>query len=187
MDTSSLFSTHAQSPIDRKAPSYMVGKMKDGAHRLLSWVQGPGWSYVASGPLFNNDRMELRLAYEGKGLASNLLAFDVGNDGKGTRADVARPPIVADERSKADQFEELVSVLERMVPKGWKVEGEAKVVDGVLVVGGDKPATLKTTDTFGKLELRLEYRTEGKKDDVVVTMVRVFLLGTPNDKKDVWN
>ncbi|MBP3957808.1 DUF1080 domain-containing protein [Gemmata sp. G18] len=71
--------------------------------------------------------------------------------------------------------------------EGWKVEGEAKVVDGVLVVGGDKPAKLKTTDTFGKLELRFEYRTEGKKGDVPSTMVRVFLLPTENDKRGAWN
>ena len=71
--------------------------------------------------------------------------------------------------------------------KGWKVEGEAKAVDGVLVVGGDKPATIKTVDTFGDRELRFEYRTEGKKKDICVTMVRVPLLGSGNDKKHVWN
>lgn len=71
--------------------------------------------------------------------------------------------------------------------KGWKVEGQAKVVDGVLVVGGDKPATIKTVDTFGDRELRFEYRTEGKKNDIFVTKLRVPLLGSLEDKKEVWN
>ena len=71
--------------------------------------------------------------------------------------------------------------------KRWKVEGEAKAVDGVLVVGGDKPATIKTVDTFGDLELRFEYRTEGKKNDIFVTKLRVPLLGSLEDKKEVWN
>jgi hypothetical protein len=71
--------------------------------------------------------------------------------------------------------------------KGWKVEGEAKVVDGVLVVGGNKPAKIRTADTFGNLELRFEFRTKGKENDIFVTMVRVRLLGSVKDKKDVWN
>jgi hypothetical protein len=88
------------------------------------------------------------------------------------------------DKEKADGW---ILLFDGKETKGWKVEGEAKVVDGGLVVGGDKPTKLKTADTFGDRELRFEYRTEGKKNDIFVTMVRVPLLGSMKDEKDVWN
>lgn len=42
-------------------------------------------------------------------------------------------------------------------PFGWKISGEAKVVDGALVVGGDKAAVATLTTTFGSCEYRLEH------------------------------
>src|SRR5580700_2478493 len=45
---------------------------------------------------------------------------------------------------------------------GWSVDGPAKIENGVLVVGGDKLATLKTTNRFGSFEFRaIERATVG--------------------------
>jgi len=44
---------------------------------------------------------------------------------------------------------------------GWSVDGPAKVENGVLIIGGDKPATLKTTNRFGSFEFRVIERTKG--------------------------
>jgi hypothetical protein len=44
---------------------------------------------------------------------------------------------------------------------GWKVEGEAKVVDGELVLGGNAPASMTPTTEFTDFELITEYRVSG--------------------------
>jgi hypothetical protein len=51
---------------------------------------------------------------------------------------------------------------------GWKVEGDAKVKDGVFTLGGEKAATAKTTCPFGDYELRLEFRKKGTKNDLKI-------------------
>lgn len=67
--------------------------------------------------------------------------------------------------------------------KGWKVESGVRVADGVLVVGGQEAATIKSTDTFRKFELRFEYRREG-------TGLQPSIMGQPlfgAKRRDVWN
>ena len=44
---------------------------------------------------------------------------------------------------------------------GWSVDGPAKVENGVLTIGGDKPATLTTTNRFGSFEFRIVERAKG--------------------------
>jgi hypothetical protein len=41
---------------------------------------------------------------------------------------------------------------------GWKVKGQARVEDGVLVLGGDRPTTAECTSGFDQLEARLDFR-----------------------------
>lgn len=46
---------------------------------------------------------------------------------------------------------------------GWNIQGDAKVVDRVLVLGGAGPTRAQVTPLLGSVfELRFEYRTEGK-------------------------
>src|SRR5207253_9030216 len=40
---------------------------------------------------------------------------------------------------------------------GWKIEGEANVKDGSLVLGGEKASRAIPTTEFGACEVRLEY------------------------------
>ncbi|HEV3203511.1 MAG TPA: DUF1080 domain-containing protein [Gemmataceae bacterium] len=44
---------------------------------------------------------------------------------------------------------------------GWKVDGDAKVSDGVLRLGGTKATMAKTTTEFGDFSLGFDYRPEG--------------------------
>lgn len=46
---------------------------------------------------------------------------------------------------------------------GWKIDGDAKVTDGLLTVGGDKETIVTLTTEFGDLEVRLAYRSLGEK------------------------
>ena len=46
---------------------------------------------------------------------------------------------------------------------GWKVDGEATVRDGKLVVGGAKPTKLETTAHFASVEWRVDYHTPEEK------------------------
>ncbi len=43
---------------------------------------------------------------------------------------------------------------------GWNIEGPAKVVDGALLIGGDKPATLKHSTAFGNVHVDVAFVTE---------------------------
>lgn len=43
---------------------------------------------------------------------------------------------------------------------GWKLDGEAKVQAGALVIGGDKESTLVTTSVFGECDLQFQYSGE---------------------------
>src|SRR6266478_6827022 len=54
---------------------------------------------------------------------------------------------------------------------GWKTEGDVKVADGVLTLGGDKPTRITTTAGFGDaFDLRAEARAEGKGGPQVVLL-----------------
>jgi hypothetical protein len=46
---------------------------------------------------------------------------------------------------------------------GWKVEGEAKVENGELVIGGKKATTITSTTAFGRVEVRWTSRAESRK------------------------
>lgn len=50
---------------------------------------------------------------------------------------------------------------------GWKVDGEAKVADGRLVLGGEKATTATLTTEFGKSDMVCEYAIRGDKADLV--------------------
>jgi hypothetical protein len=41
-------------------------------------------------------------------------------------------------------------------PFGWKIEGDSKIVNGEMILGGDKATTATVTTTFGNFELQLE-------------------------------
>lgn len=45
---------------------------------------------------------------------------------------------------------------------GWSIQGDAKVVDGVLVLGGVRPTRAQMPLLGRTFQLRLEYRAEGK-------------------------
>jgi hypothetical protein len=53
---------------------------------------------------------------------------------------------------------------------GWKVEGEAKVEDGALVLGGDKATTATPSTTFGGCRLELEGRHLAGPGDAAVSL-----------------
>src|SRR2546427_11752368 len=44
---------------------------------------------------------------------------------------------------------------------GWKIDGNAKVENGALVLGGEKATAAVTTSAFGSFELRLEKIVRG--------------------------
>lgn len=67
---------------------------------------------------------------------------------------------------------------------GWKVEGDAKVVDGVMMVnGGDKGCQLTTTTQFGDAELNFSFRGE-KSERVQVRFLEPLMLEPA--KADTW-
>jgi hypothetical protein len=45
---------------------------------------------------------------------------------------------------------------------GWKIEGDAKVQDGALVIGGKKAARVMTTTMYRDWQLHFESRGEGQ-------------------------
>src|SRR5258708_39532626 len=45
---------------------------------------------------------------------------------------------------------------------GWNVDGDAKVQDGVLVLGGYDETRARLTTGLGSCEFRMEYRIDGK-------------------------
>src|SRR5262245_22696598 len=56
---------------------------------------------------------------------------------------------------------------------GWKIDGESRVVDGTLVLGGEKPCRARLTTEFGSCSLQLEHLPYEGRDKAKVT------LGTP--------
>lgn len=103
-------------------------------------------------------------------LASCLLADDDKNN-------------TLTEKEKADGW---VLLFDGKETKGWKVDGDAKVADGLLVVGGDKLAKIRTESTYGKFELRFEYRNGGKAKGFPLVM-GMGLSGALGGKEDFWN
>jgi hypothetical protein len=55
---------------------------------------------------------------------------------------------------------------------GWKTEGEAKVKDGTLVLGGDKVASVMTTTEFSFYTLRVEFRPPAGDAGIVLNQQR---------------
>jgi len=67
---------------------------------------------------------------------------------------------------------------------GWKVEGDAKVVDGTLVIGGGKDTVARTTTQFGDFELAFQYSSDTAKDAKLVLNGRKYDLTAA--KADGW-
>jgi len=67
---------------------------------------------------------------------------------------------------------------------GWETKGDAKVKNGILVIGGNDPATLQTTTHFGACELSFECLLEGKASETKIVMsgVNAFLNQPTTDK-----
>jgi hypothetical protein len=49
-----------------------------------------------------------------------------------------------------------ICLFDGQTPFGWKIEGDSKVADGALVLGGDKATTAQTTTRFGGCEVKIE-------------------------------
>jgi hypothetical protein len=47
---------------------------------------------------------------------------------------------------------------------GWKIDGEAKVEDHALVLGGDKETTARATTGFDQLQTQFEFRTQAPRE-----------------------
>src|SRR5580765_1797553 len=76
----------------------------------------------------------------------------------------------------AEAGDKWVLVFDGKTTKGWIVDGESQVVDGVLVIGGSQPTRAGPAFEMGdNWELRLEYRTEEKQPmEVSVEWARSF-------------
>jgi hypothetical protein len=62
---------------------------------------------------------------------------------------------------------------------GWKVDGDAKVENGSLLVGGHNASTIESTSQFGAYELRFDFRSENA-IDLKHSALRT-ILPRPND------
>src|SRR6476659_6638493 len=73
------------------------------------------------------------------------------------------PPAFADEKAKPNTLtpkeiaDGWVLLFDGETTFGWKAEGDAKVKDGALVIGGDKATTVTTTTHFGPFRCEFEY------------------------------
>lgn len=63
---------------------------------------------------------------------------------------------VAGMLTTAQMEEGWIALFDGQTDFGWRVEGDAKVVDGKLVLGGEKTTTAETTTCFGGYELKLD-------------------------------
>ncbi len=50
---------------------------------------------------------------------------------------------------------------------GWKIEGDARLADGAVVLGGDKETTATATTAFRDFTVTFEYRVTGKQKDAI--------------------
>lgn len=73
---------------------------------------------------------------------------------------------VAGMLTKAQVEEGWIALFDGKTDFGWKIEGESKVADGALVLGGEKATTAETTTRFGNYELKIE--VSGAKDAQIV-------------------
>lgn len=58
--------------------------------------------------------------------------------------------------TKAQMQDGWIALFDGQTPFGWKIEGESKVADGALVLGGEKVTKAETTTWFGACKVRLE-------------------------------
>lgn len=54
---------------------------------------------------------------------------------------------------------------------GWKTDGDVKVADGMMTVGGDKESSIIPTTEFGDYELHMDLQTDGPKPVQVLAKV----------------
>jgi hypothetical protein len=67
---------------------------------------------------------------------------------------------------------------------GWKTEGDVKVENGVLLLGGAKRPTLTTTSIFPPAELRFEFKTKQMIDCMKLNLRGLVV---SNDTSSRWN
>jgi hypothetical protein len=75
--------------------------------------------------------------------------------------------------------------------KGWDVQGEVTVRDGLLILGGNQVASATTTESFEAFELRFDYRFESGQEGML-EMKRQgsgshYGLGQLTPRPGVWN
>ncbi len=88
---------------------------------------------------------------------------------------------VADMLTKAQMQEGWICLFDGQTPFGWKIDGDGKVVDGALVLGGEKATTAETTTRFGQLDLKLKYSLAGDKPcEIVLNGKGTKLAANPN-------
>lgn len=58
-------------------------------------------------------------------------------------------------------FQGWIALYDGATTYGWKAEGNTKVDQGILTIGGEKEASLTTTSFFGGFELMINFRVEG--------------------------
>lgn len=81
--------------------------------------------------------------------ALSLVPWQLGEEKKEKKAEAKPNALTAKEI--ADGW---VLLFDGETTFGWKVEGEAKVEKGVLVLGGTKATTITSTTAFGRVEVR---------------------------------
>jgi Domain of Unknown Function (DUF1080) len=65
---------------------------------------------------------------------------------------------------------------------GWTVKGDAKVNNGIWVIGGAEPTTLQSTTQFGLGELTFLGLVEGKDSEATFSIHGINILRNPTDK-----
>lgn len=75
------------------------------------------------------------------------------------------PPGITMEKA----FEGWIALYDGATDYGWKTTGNVKIDKGILILGGDKEATLTTKSAFSAFELIVNYQLYGDKDNFQVT------------------
>ena len=107
---------------------------------------------------------------------------------------LAMPVMGADEATPAgkpnslttDQIEDgWIMLFDGQTPFGWKTDGDVKVKDGTLVVGGEKAASATTTTEFGGFEL--QFQANGAKGAAMVLNGKPVEIAaaTPSEGADI--
>jgi hypothetical protein len=75
--------------------------------------------------------------------------------------------------------------------KGWTIDGQATVRNGLLVLGGDRPAMATSAKSYNAFELRFDYRFETGLEGELETMMKGsgsgYGLGYLTPKPHSWN